>query len=493
MRIRHFNNGNIKLEWVSEQASAVFLRSPAELQSDWALLSFHPDDVNTFLSAIADCSKSQQVGPVRCRLIGASGVSRIIEFWLSKFATGSDSVLISSVALDVTAAHRARQGAEINRQHIESLLLTAMDGVITLNGQQIVTSFSSGAEKIFGIRADDIIGRPMDSLLPRGAAAHHAKLVSGVIAGPDGPRAMGNWRRIFGRKADGTEFPLLASVSKATTAEGVMMTAFVRDMSEPAQDERRLRDLLVEKERLLQLAEQGNMAKEMFLASMSHELRTPLNAIVGFSELISSEAFGPIGSVRYREYIGDILRSGNHLLRMINDILQYTKAQANGVELVLEEVYLTDIYDDAQSVVQKQAGAKSITLAARIPEYARVVADPVAIRHVLQRLMENAIKYSPEGGRVEVVGKIHEGDTVEFTICDSGSGVPAESLDRLGQPFFQIRDSYRSDNPGTGLGLAIIKQLVEAHEGQLRFSRSDLGGLCVSVEIPSTTRVRTTA
>ncbi|MGD0189873.1 MAG: ATP-binding protein [Rhizomicrobium sp.] len=232
-------------------------------------------------------------------------------------------------------------------------------------------------------------------------------------------------------------------------------------------------------------AERANRMKSMFLATMSHELRTPLNAIIGFSELIHSQIYGPHRDPRYVEYAGLIQNAGRHLLSLINDILDMSKIEAGKFELHREAFDVRSIVRDCLDLMSARAGQAQVTLADDLPAKPLLIdADQRAIKQILLNLLSNAVKFTREGGRV-TVGAKHEGSNIVLKVTDTGVGIAADQLSRLGNPFVQVRSSAGSTHEGTGLGLALVRSLAEIHHGNLKLE-SRLGyGTTVSVTIPT--------
>jgi two-component system, cell cycle sensor histidine kinase PleC len=230
-------------------------------------------------------------------------------------------------------------------------------------------------------------------------------------------------------------------------------------------------------------AEEANQAKSKFLANMSHELRTPLNAIIGFSEIMESGMFGPLGTERYREYCCDIHQSGQYLLDVINDILDMSKIEAGRIRLDPEQVELEPFLNDAMRVVSGRAEDKRLTLTARIGQGVRLIADNRLLKQVVLNLLSNAVKFTPEGGRITIRGRA-VGDWVSIAIADTGIGIPKEAIARLGRPFEQVESQLTKSHQGSGLGLAIARSLIKLHGGSMRI-RSTLGkGTMVLLRLP---------
>jgi two-component system cell cycle sensor histidine kinase PleC len=230
-------------------------------------------------------------------------------------------------------------------------------------------------------------------------------------------------------------------------------------------------------------AEEANQTKSKFLANMSHELRTPLNAIIGFSEIMESAMFGPLGAKKYNEYAHDIRESGQYLLDVINDILDMSKIEAGGVHLAPEDVDLGRTLADCTRVIWGRANEKRLTLTSRIEPGIHLHADRRALKQIALNLLSNAVKFTPDGGAVTVRGRLR-GGMITVAITDNGIGIPKDALGKLGRPFEQVESQLTKRHQGSGLGLAIAKSLAELHGGAMRI-RSVLGaGTTVVVRLP---------
>jgi two-component system cell cycle sensor histidine kinase PleC len=231
-------------------------------------------------------------------------------------------------------------------------------------------------------------------------------------------------------------------------------------------------------------AEEANHAKSSFLANMSHELRTPLNAIIGFSEIMKSEMFGPIGGDKYRAYCQDIHQSGQYLLDVINDVLDMSKIEAGRIRLDFEQVRLGRFLNDAMRVVSARADDKRIDLAADIAKGISVRADQRLLKQIVLNLLSNAVKFTPEGGRITVRARACA-DWVRIGILDTGIGIPRAALAKLGRPFEQVQSQFTKSHQGSGLGLAIARSLTELHGGMLRIRSTPGKGTFVLLRLPA--------
>jgi signal transduction histidine kinase len=231
-------------------------------------------------------------------------------------------------------------------------------------------------------------------------------------------------------------------------------------------------------------AERADRAKSEFLATMSHELRTPLNAVLGFSEMMMGEVFGPLGDERYRGYAGDIHSSGRHLLGIINDVLDLSKAAAGKLELVEERINAGDVVHSACRLIHPRIGEANLLLTVELPPGDLIIiADERLLRQMLLNLLSNACKFTPPGGRIECSVSV-DAAGLRFAVADTGIGILAEDLDRVIQPFIQVDSSLSRPHEGTGLGLALVKAMAELHGGSLRLD-SKLGcGTTAAVILP---------
>lgn len=235
----------------------------------------------------------------------------------------------------------------------------------------------------------------------------------------------------------------------------------------------------------LEAAAASSQAKSQFLAMMSHELRTPLNAIIGFSELLQKEALGPLGDPRYGEYVGDIHDSGSHLLSLINDVLDFSKAEAGRLDLVEQPLDLGDVLTDCVRLMAPGAGEADIALTAALPAAAPgVLGDRRRLKQIVLNLLSNAVKFTPAGGTVRV-SLTFDDDGVAITVADSGLGMSAEQIPIALAPFGQVDSSLSRRHEGTGLGLPLCRRFAEAHGGSLSIE-SVLGeGTSVTVHLPA--------
>ncbi len=229
-------------------------------------------------------------------------------------------------------------------------------------------------------------------------------------------------------------------------------------------------------------AELANRAKSEFLAMMSHELRTPLNAVIGFADVMKDELFGPLGSDHYRDYSADIRASGEHLLNLINDILDLSKIEAKSFELHEESLDVAKAWDSVQTILREKIATAGLRVQARIPKRLPLLrADERAFRQILINLLSNAVKFTPAGGTVTIGAQIDGEGRFVLQVADSGIGIAQEDLEAVFEPFKQVDGSLARKYEGTGLGLPLCKRLVELHGGRLAIESEPGTGTTVTI------------
>jgi two-component system cell cycle sensor histidine kinase PleC len=243
--------------------------------------------------------------------------------------------------------------------------------------------------------------------------------------------------------------------------------------------------------RALDAETHANAAKSDFLALMSHELRTPLNAIIGFSELLGTEMLGPLGHPRYREYANDVHGAGRHLLALINDILDLSKAAAGKFELSCEEIVPADVITECLKLTRGKAHEGGLRLTQDLaPGLPNLFADRLRFKQVLLNLCSNAIKFTPPGGSVHVTADYREDGSFLLQVVDTGIGMAPEQIPIALEPFRQIASPFARNTEGTGLGLALVKSLVECHDGTLEIESALKRGTTVRLLLPPERTVR---
>ncbi len=306
--------------------------------------------------------------------------------------------------------------------------------------------------------------------------------------------ADGRWLQINERRTKDGGFVSVGTDITALKQQEEHLLHSKRDLMTTVRDLQKERQLAEEQsQRLAELAdkyasektraEAANRSKSEFLANMSHELRTPLNAVIGFSEMMSQEMFGKLGSPKYSEYALDIRKSGQFLLDVINDILDMSKIEAGRIELELSTVELGSMLEEVLRLVGPRAAEGGIELRQDKGKTSEFIADRRALKQVFINLISNAVKFTPEGGSVTIRSR-SENDTISVQIIDTGIGIPQRDIEKLGRPFEQVENQFTKSKGGSGLGLAISKSLVDLHGGSLTIVSKEGVGTTVTVTIP---------
>ncbi len=391
-------------------------------------------------------------------------------------SSGSPTGLVLETNFDLTEQKKmisreehARAAIHAERRFHE-LIEHAPDAILQVDTTGTIIIANSTAESMFGYTQEELLGSNVDRLVPQASrAAHPGRRKAFAAAGITRP--MGQGLALCALRKDGTEIPVEISLSPVKTDRGIYITAAIRDVTERKQTEAQLR--LLEKNYLQELearkeeAERLNRLKSEFLASISHELRTPLHTIIGFSELLAEESEGPLNEEQ-RRFLEHIHRDSEHLLALINDVLDFSQIEAGGLNLHAEVLPLGEVISEAANAIRPSAGAKGISMLTDADGQIRVLADRLRLRQVFYNLLNNAVKFTSRSGTISVnATPVPNEQSVQITVSDTGIGIADEERAQIFDKFYQVGVTSDGVREGTGLGLAICKQLVEMHGGRI--------------------------
>jgi PAS domain S-box-containing protein len=376
------------------------------------------------------------------------------------------------------ALHARLADAERRVREMAAILDTATDGVVILDDKGVIERVNASAEAIFGLDAQELVGRPFDELLTPPSRQAALDYLSGLR--DSGVASLLNEGREVEARAGSGSIPLFITMGSISGEEGARFCAVLRDITHWKRTER---DLLNAR----RTAEDASRQKSEFLARVSHEIRTPLNAIIGFAEVMAEERFGPMENQRYREYLRDIRSSGEHVVSLVNDLLDISKIEAGKVDLDFTAVPLNEVVRESVALMQPQANRAHVVLRMSLSrDVPSIVADQRTLRQIVLNLLSNSVKFTGPGGQVIVSTSLAETGEALLRVRDTGEGMSDAELARALEPFRQLSTASITDRSGTGLGLPLTKALVEANRASLSIRSARGEGTVVTVTFPPT-------
>src|SRR4051794_1265195 len=381
-----------------------------------------------------------------------------VEISLAPLAA-DDGLLISAAVRDVSNKRR-------EERLFRGLLEAAPDAMVIVDHQGCIVLVNAQAEERFGYARAEMVGQPVEMLVPGRFAGLHKAFRSGYVAGPR-TRPMGLAGDLYALRKDGSEFPVEISLAPLETDDGLLVSAAVRDISERRRTQ-----------------EDADRIKDEFFATVSHELRTPLTSMLGYSELMSDlEELSPQG----RRFLQVITRSAERELRLVDDLLTLVAIEDSGLSMRPFVADLEPVVRDAVEAARLRAAEVDIDLSLEIPGFpVQVDIDRDRIGQALDNLLSNAIKFTPAGGQVRV--RLHiRGQMAEVEVADSGTGVRDTDAERIFERLYRSGSAIAQQVPGAGLGLTIALAIAEAHGGSIGLVKSDETGATFQMQLPLAT------
>jgi PAS domain S-box-containing protein len=417
------------------------------------------------VSVAVDTVLAEWRGEARLFALGAFGASIIL------------CVLFFHLAKEARRREALAEALRANEERFRNFAEASSDWFWEQDSELRFTYFSPTAYREPGRTTEDYLGKTRQELVLGGVTSEQWRQHQAAL---DARRAFRDFR-YQRRDLDGSVRHLSISGKPVFDATGRFRgyAGNARDITHEIMTERRLLEAKA-------AAEAASRAKGEFLAVMSHELRTPLNAIIGFSDVLGREIFGPIGNAKYREYAGDILTAGRHLLGLISSILDMSKIEARKMELSEEIVDLATLIESCRTIIESQAAEAEIVLVVDLSEkLPRLRGDTMRIKQILLNLLSNAVKFTPRYGTVTLSAARDEAGALVLTVADTGIGMTAEETELALQPFRQVESALARRHEGTGLGLPLVKAFVEMHGGTLELDSERGRGTIARIVMPA--------
>jgi len=463
----------IIISW-NKGAERVFGYAPNEIMGMPVTLLIPPDRWAEEQEILQQLRKGSRVDHFETTRVRKDGSKIAVSLTISPIFNAEGQVCgISKIARDVTERNHliereeTARAAALAEHKFQELIKHAPDAIIQVDPSGAIVIANRTAELLFGYSREELLRLNVDQLVPSALRHNHAAYrerfsAAGVT------RPMGHGLDLNAQRKDGTLIPVEISLSPVSSEAGVQVIAVIRDVTDRKKTEQQLQTLqqsyMHELEARQQEAERLNRLKSEFMASISHELRTPLHTIIGFAELLGEDN-GAALNEKQKRFLHHIQADSEHLLGLINDVLDLSRIEAGGLRLASQPLLLGPVIAESVNAIRPYAVERRVLISVdELPEEICVLADSLRVRQILYNLLSNGIKFTAEGGAVNVSASVEAG-FARITVIDTGVGIAEEECARIFDKFYQTGYTAVGTRQGTGLGLTICKQLVEMQGG----------------------------
>lgn len=406
-------------------------------------------------------------------------ISYMLKKHHNKVLTGQIREHTAKLKQELHKRETLEAAARHEEQRLQTLLDNTIDSVITINQAGTIEHYNKASVTLFGYQPEEVIGENITMLMPASYRDMH-KLGMARYLSTEESRILGSPIEVEALHKNGKTFPIELTISDFKWEGEHLFTGIARDISRQKAEQ----ESLIEAK---QEAERANHAKSEFLSAMSHELRTPLNGILGFAQLLLSNQDQPL-SAEQNQNIHQIIHSGEHLLTLINDVLELSKIESGHIQTSSDHVQIVTVIEDCLPMLQTLADQHNVTIEASDISDTVVMADFTKLKQVFINLVSNAIKYNKHGGKVLVSTNVQtHNSTLKLTVTDTGRGIPAHRQADVFTAFERLGQEY-NHSEGTGVGLSVSKRLIDAMGGRIDFASSEGQGSSFWIELPLSTR-----
>jgi len=453
-----------------------------QLGFDW-LRQLHPDEREPTFMAWIHAVTNDAHFDFESRIRRHDGVYR----WFKTRAvalkdSGGKTIKWFGSSMDIDDQKHAEESLRESKERLAGIVSSAMDAIITLDDDQRIVLFNEAAERMFGCQAAEALGQSFDRFIPDRYRAAHAEQVRRCGETGGSSQAMGRLSAHVALRSDGAEFPIEASISSVEVGGRKLFTVIYRDITERKRAQAREREQLAQAQAARAAAEAANRSKDEFLAMVSHELRSPLNAILGYTRMLRS---GLVDRDAINNVTAIVDRNAQAQLKIIEDLLDSACIITGKLRIETCPVDLAPVLEAAIDTVRAAAEAKGVMLVADFdPGPEEVAGDSPRLQQVVWNLLSNGIKFTPEGGRVELRME-SDANHIRIIVSDTGKGIEPDFLPFVFDPFRQADSSSTRRYGGLGLGLSLVKNLVELHGGTITAASEGAGrGATFTVTLP---------